>query len=67
MNYLSVTCLELDTPEGGLVTMRSNNSVTQAVFACASGYTLQGTSVLTCRSTGTWDLTVPDCGKIVMS
>ncbi|KAL4230224.1 Sushi [Mactra antiquata] len=56
-----VTCDTLSIPNNGDVTLISDDSITQAIYTCNIGYSLSGTSILTCRSSGTWDFTEPTC------
>ena len=59
---LTARCTNLSTPTGENVTMSTTGSVTQAEFTCAAGYTISGTSLLTCNEFGDWDFSAPTCG-----
>ncbi|XP_060586067.1 sushi, von Willebrand factor type A, EGF and pentraxin domain-containing protein 1-like [Ruditapes philippinarum] len=57
------TCDTLSTPSGGTVTVSTNGVNTQVAYTCNTGYTLNGVSIITCRSDGSWDFTQPSCEK----
>ena len=60
---LSVSCNKLTSPTNGAVTLTSDGSTTVANFSCSLGYTMTGSSLLTCKADGSWDFTSPACGK----
>ncbi|XP_045206696.2 CUB and sushi domain-containing protein 1-like [Mercenaria mercenaria] len=56
------TCDALSNPTGGTVSLTTSGTVTVADITCQTGYTINGASTLTCRTDGTWDISVPTCG-----
>ncbi|XP_053399292.1 CUB and sushi domain-containing protein 3-like [Mercenaria mercenaria] len=56
-----VACVSLNTPSGGSVSIQTDGQITSALFTCQTGYTISGTSTVTCRSDGTWDFTSAAC------
>ncbi|XP_060573346.1 P-selectin-like [Ruditapes philippinarum] len=56
------TCDVLSNPSGGSLSITTSGSITTAEITCDIGYTINGGSALTCRTDGTWDLSVPSCG-----
>ncbi|XP_060562326.1 CUB and sushi domain-containing protein 3-like, partial [Ruditapes philippinarum] len=56
-----VSCATVSSPDNGIVTLGSMNSVTYANFQCNVGYTLKGFQQLSCRSSGSWDFSEPSC------
>ena len=57
------SCQTLPNVAGGSVELVSTGTITQGNFSCDVGYTMNGVSILTCRSDGSWDLSPPSCGK----
>ena len=58
-----VKCEELNIPTGGSLELQSNGLQTVANITCVTGSTLNGGSEIKCRSDGTWDVTLPKCGR----
>ena len=54
----------LDNINGGRITLKSDDVQTQALYSCNSGYSMNGGSVLICRSDGSWDISPPSCSKL---
>lgn len=63
--FLLVVCESLDTTSGGEISFGTDGQTTTATYSCEAGYTISGTSPLTCRSDGTWDFTAATCGTNV--
>ena len=65
LNYFqfSVPCENLTAPSSGRYEQFTNGSFTSATFTCTFGYDLVGSMDLSCRSDGTWDHSVPQCGN----
>ena len=63
----SVYCLPLPNVSisTGEVTLSSNGTTTLATYICPTGYEVKGEAVLTCNSTGTWNLPASDCGEFM--
>ena len=61
--FLTDGCDALDNLNGGSVSMTTDGSETQAIFSCGTGYSMNGGSVLTCRSDGSWDVSPPSCSR----
>ena len=55
-------CNTVIKPDNGEVKFTSNGKITTATFQCGNGYTMSGSSELSCRADGTWDFILPDCG-----
>lgn len=60
--FFVVKCDSLSVPSGGNVTHSTDGLTTKAYFTCLAGYTLSGSSTLTCGSDGSWDVQSPSCG-----
>ena len=56
-----VSCESLSTPSGSSVQLSTDGVNTVAIFSCDTGHVMNGESVLTCRSDGTWNLETPSC------
>ena len=56
-------CESLHAPSGGTIDFSTDNYNTVATFTCGTGYTLNGTTLITCQSDGTWESSQPICGK----
>ncbi|KAL4229790.1 hypothetical protein ACF0H5_010181 [Mactra antiquata] len=54
-------CQSITSSTGGTLEFSTDGYNTQAAFTCDTGYTLNGQSILTCASSGTWDFTAPTC------
>lgn len=63
LNSISVQCGDLSDPDSGFVSLTTNGLYTVATFSCVTGYTLNSTGILTCMSTGAWDLSSPYCSE----
>ncbi|XP_045204681.2 sushi, von Willebrand factor type A, EGF and pentraxin domain-containing protein 1-like isoform X2 [Mercenaria mercenaria] len=56
-----VQCPALSDPDSGYVSFSTSGLTTTADFSCVTGYTINSTSILTCLSSGAWDLPSPFC------
>eukprot|EP00054_Salpingoeca_dolichothecata_P007969 m.45600 g.45600 ORF g.45600 m.45600 type:complete len:711 (+) comp17425_c0_seq1:207-2339(+) len=64
MPVCGLNCPSLSTPTNGRKSTSSVTPGTRVTFSCNSGYTLSGSSALTCSSTtGRWSGSVPSCTK----
>jgi len=54
-------CPALANPDHGSVSAATTISGSTAVYFCDPGYSLSGSTTLTCQSDGTWDGTPPSC------
>ena len=57
----SATCDGLDNQDGANITMTTDGSQTQALYNCDTGYSITGSSLLSCLSDGTWNISPPSC------
>lgn len=60
--FFVVKCDSLSVPSGGNVTQSTDGFTTKAYFTCMTGYTISGSSTLSCGSDGRWDVQSPSCG-----
>ena len=58
----SAPCQILKNPQDGDVTLSSDGSTTKATYSCSIGYSLKGTSKMSCQDDGLWDALPPICG-----
>ncbi|XP_052791551.1 LOW QUALITY PROTEIN: uncharacterized protein LOC128225682 [Mya arenaria] len=56
-----VACSAIDTILNGHITITTNGSLTSAAFSCEDGYSLAGSEILECNSSGIWDKSIPKC------
>ncbi|XP_052791561.1 sushi, von Willebrand factor type A, EGF and pentraxin domain-containing protein 1-like [Mya arenaria] len=56
-----VSCPGLYAPEGAVLEQIYRGGVTIASFSCNLGYSILGSSILTCRTDQTWDFQTPSC------
>ena len=70
VNYtmvISVQCGSLDTTVGMSKQYSSDGKQSIATFTCDSGYTLLGSSVLSCHEDGAWNIKIkPKCGMLFL-
>ena len=57
-------CPDLSDPAHGVVLVDGESVGDNTIFTCDSGYELVGSSVLTCRSDGSWSDEPPVCRGI---
>ena len=62
-NMFVVKCQDLENPPGGSLNFLNTGTQMFANVTCPVGSTVNGGSQLTCGSDGTWDMTLPTCGK----
>ena len=58
-----MSCPTLTDPDSGFVVTEVIGTKTTATFTCVDGYYLSGSSILTCKTSGSWDKTIPTCSK----
>ena len=63
--FVLVKCHEIDTVDGGNVTLTSNGINAIALFTCKIGSSLNGSSTSTCDSNGFWEIPQPLCGILL--
>lgn len=59
---IPASCSALSSPENGAVILSTDGYTTVASFTCDTDYSMKGSSLLTCRNDGSWDLVQPSCG-----
>ena len=62
-HYAAVQCPTLSNPTNGRVSVPSRAVGSRATYSCNTGYTLSGSSSLTCLSNGAWSGSVPICSS----
>ena len=61
----ALVCRALEAPENGEMTGESFSFGSRVVFNCQEGYTIVGSSTLTCQEDGRWSDNTPRCeGKM---
>ncbi|PIK48478.1 hypothetical protein BSL78_14648, partial [Apostichopus japonicus] len=60
----AVQCPALTTPVNGRKDGSGTGSNDRVAFTCDQGFSLNGESVLTCQSDGTWSADVPECTAV---
>lgn len=66
MFTLLVKCVDDPAVSSGVTTAHTDGVSTYASVSCASGYYVNGESLLTCNSDGSWDYETPACGNILV-
>ncbi|KAL4230059.1 Complement receptor type [Mactra antiquata] len=56
-----VECRTVAAPTNGTVIFNSDGIVTEAIFTCNVGYTMNGSDFSTCSNGGTWSNDIPNC------
>ena len=65
--FILAICDTLSVLVGASVEVTFEITESVATYACETGYTINGPSSLSCRSDGTWNTSIPSCGKRVFS
>ena len=68
VNFIAITCPDLDDPQYGSVSIASNRVGGTADYKCNDGFTLVGARWRKCQSNGQWGGEAPVCKrkKIIM-
>jgi hypothetical protein len=64
LTFISVTCEEMMTPANGYRNNFTDGLFSYIEFSCISGYHLVGNSVIQCQTDGSWNGSLPACGKL---
>jgi hypothetical protein len=59
-------CDSLSTSSGASFELSTDGTETIATFLCPAGYTMVGSSNLTCRTDGSWDISPPECSMFYL-
>lgn len=65
LKSFSAICATVSSPPGGTVSLQSDGAETMAYYTCNLGYSMEGKSLLKCRSDGSWDVTSPSCSSYI--
>ena len=59
--FILVKCPDLQEPPNGGIKMSEPGIQATANFTCLKGFTLDGSSMLSCLTNGSWDGVSPSC------
>ncbi|XP_060562325.1 sushi, von Willebrand factor type A, EGF and pentraxin domain-containing protein 1-like [Ruditapes philippinarum] len=62
-NIISVLCDNVITPQNGAFTSVTDGETSTVVFTCDEGFTLKGTSDVTCAVSGKYEASEPTCSQ----
>ena len=65
MFFFSAKCGTLTNLTGGTINLITNGTVTSASASCSEGHTMKGVARLSCQADGSWDINLPECGKLL--